>query len=151
VEVTVRAATPADRPEIDRLRRLAFAERRAARDGELWAAIDAPGIASSNPATHATSATYLGLIDAVAVAVTDIHRQDLADGGHLAVIDELYVEPGAREVSVGEYLLAAAIDWAAGQGCRGIDALVMPGAREAKNLFERMGLKARTITMHKVL
>ena len=43
----------------------------------------------------------LGTLDAVPVGLAVGRLEDLADSSRLAVIDVLYVEPGAREVSVG--------------------------------------------------
>ncbi len=75
----------------------------------------------------------------------------LRDGGRLAVVDELYVEPDAREVAVGEALMDDLLEWATAQGCFGIDALALPGNRATKNFFERYGLTARAIVVHKRL
>ena len=41
--------------------------------------------------------------------------------------------------------------WAAEHGCRGIDAIVLPGMRESKNFFEMFGLVARAIVVHRAL
>ena len=41
--------------------------------------------------------------------------------------------------------------WATAQGCFGIDALALPGNRATKNFFERYGLTARAIIVHKRL
>jgi hypothetical protein len=43
------------------------------------------------------------------------------------------------------------IAWATAAGCRGIDAIALPGARDTKNFFERMGLVARAIIVHRRL
>ena len=61
------------------------------------------------------------------------------------------MEPEARELGVGELLLEAAIGWAEAHGCRGIDAMALPGIRASKNLFERFGLKARRLVVHRPL
>jgi ribosomal protein S18 acetylase RimI-like enzyme len=75
----------------------------------------------------------------------------LRDGSLLAVVEELYVEPGARGVGVGEALMDALISWATEHGCFGIDAVALPGNRETKNFFERYGLTARALVVHKTL
>lgn len=69
----------------------------------------------------------------------------------IGVIDELYVEPEARELGLGEELLQGVLDWCRGRQCTGVDIAVLPGDRNMKNLCERMGLKARVLVMHQQL
>jgi GNAT superfamily N-acetyltransferase len=66
-------------------------------------------------------------------------------------ITDLYTTPEARDVGVGEVLLETAIAWAIGIGAVAIDAQALPGARESKNLYERLGLTARLITVRRDL
>ena len=73
---------------------------------------------------------------------------ELSDGGRLGEITELFVEPGAREVSVGETMTALLTAWCADHGCVGVDATALPGHRAAKNFFEDQGFIARSLTMH---
>jgi GNAT superfamily N-acetyltransferase len=72
-------------------------------------------------------------------------------GGRLAVVGDLFVEPGARGVGLGRLLMDRAVGWAEAHGCVGIDAAALPGDRESKNFFEAFGLVARLITVHRVL
>jgi len=67
----------------------------------------------------------------------------------LGVVDDIYVEPQARGVGVGEVLMNAVVDWCHGKGCAGVDALALPGNRETKNFFETFGLTARAIIVHR--
>jgi len=90
----------------------------------------------------------LGTLDAVPVGMAVGRLEDLADSSRLAVIDVLYVEPGAREVGVGESLLAYAVDWARSKGATGLDTTVLPGMRQAKNFLEGCGFAARLLVMH---
>ena len=41
------------------------------------------------------------------------------------------------------------VAWAHERGCVGIDALRLPGNRDTKNFFERFGLTARAIVVHR--
>ena len=70
--------------------------------------------------------------------------------------------PGWEDAAVppeqlGDYLrefdalMTELIGWSRAHDCRGIDALVLPGMRESKNYFERFGLTARAILVHKDL
>lgn len=92
-----------------------------------------------------------GLLDGYAAGVALAHIDDNMPGGRLAIIEELYVEPEAREVGVGEALLDACTDWAKTMGCSGIEVDALPGARSAKNLAERSGFTARRITLFRPL
>ena len=69
----------------------------------------------------------------------------------IVTITDLYTTPQARDVGIGEVLLETAIAWAIGIDAVAIDAHALPGARESKNLFERLGLTARLITVRRNL
>ena len=73
------------------------------------------------------------------------------DGRAVAVVHQLFVEEAARELGVGEALLDTAIGFARARGCFAIESLALPGDRDLKNLFERFGLVARAIVVHKDL
>ena len=75
----------------------------------------------------------------------------LPDGGRLGVVTDLYTEPGARELGVGEVMMDALIAWCREQGCFGVDSLALPGDRHTKNFFESFGLVARAIVVHRSL
>ncbi|NBR93173.1 MAG: hypothetical protein EBT46_06835 [Actinobacteria bacterium] len=51
----------------------------------------------------------------------------------------------ARQVGVGDALVAAARATAVEHGCAWLDALALPGDRAIKNLYERNGLTARLL------
>ena len=65
----------------------------------------------------------------------------------LAVVDDVYVSPQARELGFGDELLAAAIEAARGRGCSILEGASLPGDRNTKNLYERAGITARLITV----
>lgn len=95
--------------------------------------------------------TLVGTVSDVVVGFAEVHRLALGEGGSIAVLEALYVEPEAREVGVGEALMEAVLRWAKDAGCEGIDAEVLPGSRAAKNFFERFGLVARSLVVHRPL
>lgn len=142
--VSVRVATGDDATELARLARLAAGERADERGGVLLDLLE------PRPAVGA-GRVLLGLIDDVPFGFAQAHIQPVADLGDVAVVDDLYVEPPAREVGVGECLMDALLEWAAGAGCVGVDAVVLPGNRAGKNFFERYGLVARAIRVHRRL
>lgn len=94
-------------------------------------------------------AVLVGALDDVIVGFALCYIDQDLPGGPLAVIEELYVQPEAREVGVGESLINACVTWAREMNCVGIEADVQPGARSAKNLGERFGFTARSIRLHK--
>lgn len=74
------------------------------------------------------------------------------DGGSLhGVLDELYVEPQARGVGVGEAVLEGILEWFVARGCGGVDATALPGDRSTKSFLESGGFKARLIVLHRSL
>jgi GNAT superfamily N-acetyltransferase len=83
-----------------------------------------------------------GFAHAAMITVNDAHVVHLYD---------LFVEPDARGVGVGEALLDFVFDWARARQARGIDSIVLPGNREGKNFFERFGLVARAIHVYREL
>jgi GNAT superfamily N-acetyltransferase len=94
---------------------------------------------------------FVGLLDGHRVGFALVVLVTGMPGGLLARVEELYVEPEAREVGVGESLLDSCVQWATAQGCTGIEVDALPGARSAKNLAERSGFTARLLTLHKRL
>ncbi|MHB1786947.1 MAG: GNAT family N-acetyltransferase [Acidimicrobiales bacterium] len=100
----------------------------------------------------------LGLIDAVPVGlgVGRIVRwgPGFDEGGGMdqedvGLIEDLFVEAGARSVGLGELLLGDLLAWFAGRGVTDIDARTLPGDRATKNFFEASGFKARLLVMHR--
>jgi GNAT superfamily N-acetyltransferase len=100
-----------------------------------------------DPETQVLVGTYDDAVVGYAVTTAEV----LPDQGTLAVVRDLYVEPGARGVGVGATVMDAVLAWAGERGCLGVDALALPGSRETKNFFEGFGLVARAIVVHKDL
>jgi GNAT superfamily N-acetyltransferase len=63
----------------------------------------------------------------------------------------VYVHPEAREVGLGDELLATAMAAARAAGCAALEGTALPGDRETKNLYERAGIVARLIVVSKRL
>ena len=146
-----RRATVEDLPAILDLYLAATAELRAEKGGEVWAATtDRDGDPDLDLADD-DLLVLAGTFGGVVVGYARVERHDLPDGSALAVLTDVYVEPAAREVGLGEALLDAAIAWAHDRGCRGIDSIALPGMRATKNFFEAAGLVARAITVHRRL
>ena len=148
----VRPATEDDLPRVAELARAAIAELTPMKGGAVWAAREArpEPVEESLKASMADDHTRLvvGTIDDVPVGYAAVHVEVLNDGSRLGVVDDIFVEEGAREVSVGETMLDDLVDWCVSQGCAGMDALALPGHRSAKNFFEESGFTARKLVMH---
>ena len=150
-----RPVTGEDLPRIAELARCAIADLATHKGGAVWSQREA----RAEPIDAALAAELerddvllvAGTIDEVVVGYAAAHVQLLHDGTRLVVLTELYVEPEAREVGVGEALLDSVIEWAGAQGAVGVDALALPGDRETKNFFEAAGLVARAIVVHRKL
>jgi GNAT superfamily N-acetyltransferase len=150
-----RLAFSQDLPRLAELARAAIEELRPTKGGEVWARREAraepvEGSLAADLADDGT-AVFAGTIDGVVVGYAVARTETLSDGSLLARVTDLYAEPGAREVGVGEALLETIVKWATTRRCVGIDSLVLPGNRETKNFFESFGLVARAIVVHRPL
>jgi GNAT superfamily N-acetyltransferase len=140
-----RPARAGDRERIDELRAQFFDELRAYRGGALWVR---ERLTAPRPDE---SGAFVGTFDDTVVGYGIVEATELRDGGRIGRVTELFVEPEAREVSVGETLLGALLAWCREHGCSGVDATALPGHRAAKNFFEEQGFVARSLTMHRGL
>lgn len=93
----------------------------------------------------------VGTIDDVAIGYGLVRVTGLPSGERLGVVEELFVDPEARGVSVGESMMDDLVQFCRDAGCVGIDALALPGDRATKNFFETFGLVARAIVVHRSL
>ena len=128
------------------------AEMRDQRGGALWTTREA------RPEPHEETLASLlgrddasivvGTIDGTIVGFGTVEIETLRDGSRLGVIGDLFVEREARAVGVGESIADRIIELCGARGCIGIDAYALPGARDAKNFFERSGFTARALVMH---
>jgi GNAT superfamily N-acetyltransferase len=151
----VRPAVAADLPRLTELARDVIAELAEQKGGVVWrrhAARAEPvdqGLAADlhDPQTQ----VLVGTIDDTVIGYAVTTAETLPDDGTLAIVRDLYVEPGARGVGVGAAIMDAVLAWAGEGGCIGVDALALPGSRATKNFFEGFGLVARAIVVHKDL
>jgi GNAT superfamily N-acetyltransferase len=154
--VAVEAARPAEAGDLARLELLARQARDELRPGRGGSIFLASAAGRGRPALSEAMAdpdrgVWVGTIDEVVVGYAAAHDEQLADGSRLGVIDDLFVEPGARGVGVGEALMDRVLGWCASRGCAGVDAMALPGSRATKNFFEESGFTARLLVMHRRL
>ncbi len=152
---TARVAVPGDLPRIVELAEAAATELAGQRGGAMWA------VREARPAPIELNLSFLvqaedalvvvGELDGVMLGYGTVRLEALRDGTTLGVVDDLYVEPEARGVGIGEAMMNLILEWCEARGCRGIDSLALPGERATKNFFERFGLTARAIVVHRSL
>ncbi|WP_420638111.1 GNAT family N-acetyltransferase [Candidatus Poriferisocius sp.] len=152
VEATARPARPDDVAGVAELAREARQEALEYRGGQRWIATEA----ASEPLEDHFGAqladpqamVMVGVWDTAVVGYGWARRQVRVDGAAIARIEELFVSPEARSVGVGESLFDALTRWAVDQGAVAMDAVVLPGHREAKNFFETFKMTAHALIMH---
>jgi GNAT superfamily N-acetyltransferase len=152
---SARQATAADVERLAVLYRQGADELAPMRGGAIWAARESR--AEPLEATFAELVArddirvVIGTIDGVAIGFGVGRLEALRDGRNLGIVDELFVEPDARSIGVGEAIVEQLLAFFAGHHCIGADALALPGNRATKNFFEQQGFVARAIVMHKRL
>lgn len=151
----VRPATDADLPRLAELVREAVEEQAEARGGPVWAQREAREVPADDSLRAALAdpdqLVLAGTIDDAVLGYAVARTERLRDGSLLGIISDVYVEHGAREIGLGEVLVDRIVAWCTDRGCRGIDALALPGNRSTKNFFESFGFTARAIVVHRRL
>ena len=147
-----RAAVPSDVPALVDLARALRAEMRDQRGGALWLTREARPEPLVDLLTDLIgrddASVVVGTIDGTVVGFGTVEIETLRDGTRLGVIGDLFVDAEARAVGVGESIADLIVEFCAAARCVGIDAYALPGARAAKNFFERSGFTARALIMH---
>lgn len=155
MEESVRTADADDLPTIAGLAAAAHAAGAGQRGGAIWQQREALAepLAESIAALMGRSDAIVvaGAIDGVVVGYGAAESETLRDGRRLGRVLELYVEEEARGVGVAEAMMDAMVAWCRAQGCTGVDAVALPGDRDTKNFYERFGLVARAIVVHRSL
>ncbi len=150
MDVGARPAEAGDLPSLVEMARAARVEQGGQRGGRLLVARhcrpEPLDLAYADGIEDPTTSFWAGTVDGVPVGYALVSAD-----GDVAVIEELHVDPQARAVGVGEAMLDAILAWAKEQGCSGIDAYTLPGARETKNFFETFGMTARLLVVHRDL
>ncbi len=152
MEEGCRPALAADVPRLAELNRAVIAELVPMRGGAIWKArearpepieeelrrlLDEPGVRM-----------LVATIDGTVVGYAVARLESLGDGSVLGVIDDIFVEEGARQVGLGELMIDDLMTWCEARQCVGMDAMALPGHRATKNFFEESGFTARQLVMH---
>ncbi len=151
------AARPARTGDLNRLAELIHLARISvteARGGPLMLATHPRASSVDDLRAVLSSADHtviVGTVDDQVVGYAVARVTPLPGGEVLGVVDDLFVEPEARGVGVGEAIMNQVFAWCHARGCVGIDAVALPGDRQTKNFFESFGMVARAITVHRPL
>ncbi|HEX6419558.1 MAG TPA: GNAT family N-acetyltransferase [Acidimicrobiales bacterium] len=152
---SARTAAAADIPELAAMVVAASEEKRAQKGGAVWYRRERrqgdPAARLAGALDAADHEVAAGTLDDTVVGYAVARVEHLADGGLLGVVEDLYVDPQARAVGVGEALMDHVLAWCRARGCFGVDSLALPGDRHTKNVFESFGLVARAIVVHRPL
>jgi len=160
-----RLATHEDRAALGALAAAARAESLTKRGGTLLVNRELAALAELDLLKTAASAdppidlgegdrakfVVVGTIDEVAVGYARFRVEVLRTDETIGMIDEIYVDPEARGVGLGEAMMDLLVQLATEHRCIGIDAVALPGDRQTKNFFETFGLVARAIVVHRAL
>jgi GNAT superfamily N-acetyltransferase len=150
-----RPASAEDLRRISELAELLRHELTPMKGGKLWSAREA----LAAPFEDAYGAlldrddalVVVGTVDETVVGFGVATLERLRTGDTLGIITDLFVEPDARSVGVGEAMADELVTFCTARGCVGVDTLALPGHRAAKNFFEESGFTARAIVMHRTL
>jgi GNAT superfamily N-acetyltransferase len=152
VDEGCRPARTADVPRIAELNRAVIEELAPMRGGAVWKAREARAEpleeALAELLDDADVRMLVATIDEVVVGYAVTRVEQLGDGSTLGVIDDIFVEEGARQVGLGELMIGDLMDWCRERKCIGMDAMALPGHRATKNFFEESGFTARQLVMH---
>ncbi|MBX3286082.1 MAG: GNAT family N-acetyltransferase [Actinobacteria bacterium] len=152
-----RAAVAGDLDALERLARQASAELHGLRGGPVWSRREAHPeplralLEAALSGADQADRLVVGTIDDTVVGYGWARIESLHDDSLLLVITDLYTEPEARGVGVGEAMMVVLEAEARLAGAIGLDALALPGDRQTKNFFETFGLTARAIVVHRSL
>jgi ribosomal protein S18 acetylase RimI-like enzyme len=97
---------------------------------------------------HAPDISFVGCIDDVVLGFAHVRIVRHTPEHTVGEILSYGVVAEARGVGVGEAMLNLVVEYCRENGCTGIDAHALPGARETKNFFETFGFTARRLVVH---
>ena len=140
--ITARRAIRADRARVIELADVARASIASQRGGPALLATHL----DSSAAHDAAASAWCGLIGEAIVGYSLVARD-----GERATITELFVEPEARGVGVGDAMLSSIVDHARQSGCGSLDAAALPGDRATKNFFEAHRMTSRLLIVSRPL
>ncbi len=146
-----RPAQSEDREMLDELLSSAKTELQTQRGGEIYMLTEVRKDFSNleTELESPSAAVVVGIFEDLVVGWGSAREYQIPAGPKIGKISELYVQPEARDIGVGEDILAALLDWVKAAGCQGVEGTALPGNREMKGIFERFGIKTRMLVVYK--
>ena len=138
----VRTAVPADAASLATMETAARAHVFYQRGGPALLAEQLPTSDWSTAIDDPQRAILVGTLDEQVFGYLELRFND-----GTAVVHQVYVDPEARELGLGDWMIEAALAAARARSCRVFEGFALPGDRETKNLFERAGITARKIVV----
>ena len=155
MEESTRPARPGDLAVLVDLATVARGELLDRKGGDVAERLDPhrydPAARIGTALDDAATVLLVGTIDGTVVGYGLMTMGAVADGSGQAVVEEIFVEPEARAVGVGESILGALLEVAKERGALAIQSVALPGDRATKNFFETHGMVARAIIVHRWL
>lgn len=153
MEEIARPARQSDLDDLERLWKQAVAELDGQRGGwslagSLWRDDLAEFLRSALQGADGTHLLVVGLAGGRPVGLASL-RADRDRREVLGQIELIYVEPAARQAGVAAAMLGVVVRCCEEWGVAGLDAPALPGNRAAKSFFERQGMQARMLIMHR--
>ena len=153
MEESARPASGRDLEVLTVLAAAARAELPERRGGDVAVHLDPqrndPGARIAFALDDEATVLLVGTIDDTVVGYGLMTLGPVSDGSTQANVEEIFVDPGARSVGVGEAILEALLTEASGRGAVAIQSVALPGDRSTKNFFEAHGMVARAIIVHR--
>lgn len=152
IDPTVRRAVADDAGALRDLERDARAALADTRGGNRWLD-EHPEIGDRWASAVSEGAVFLAVIsvDGVDIPVGYLIAGLVHGPMRIVHVDQVWVDPDARELGFGDEMLAAAIAWGRECGAALVEGHALPGDRNIKNLYERAGVTARLITVSRRL
>jgi ribosomal protein S18 acetylase RimI-like enzyme len=150
IDPDVRPIDPADTNDLAQLELLQVDARAAVvgeRGGDRWLA-EHPEI--TNWADHIETPGVDVVVAHIGPVVVGYLVALLPDDS-IVRVDQVWVDPLARENGFGDHMLELAIARAVVRGAVAVEGQSLPGDRHTKNLYERAGIVARLITTYRRL
>lgn len=140
VAVSARPTEDADHDVVAAIASLADNELRGERGGISLLDHDRP----QSDWSDATTMSWVGLVDGIVVG-TATAVLDIGPTKRVALVTDLYVHPEGRGVGVGAAMLELVQAWAVEHDATHLESQVLPGMRDSKNFFERLGMVTRAM------
>lgn len=149
IDTFVRRAAPQDATALAELEVEARRGIEGQRGADRWLA--SVPVVGDRWAQRCADPGWLVLVGGIDDVVLGMLAAELPGDDGVAVIEQVFVSEGARELGLGDAMVEVVLEELRACGAKAVDATALPGDRQTKNLYERNGLTARLITVSRRL